>query len=82
MKNKNRWLFTKLYEDGRKDIVRVPTDKFNKDTAKKYCEDVFKVESNCNVIYAFYLRKFLFSKRFYIMDIDKNFCFNRYGLNF
>lgn len=76
------WVFTKLYRDGKKEVVKIPVKDYNKDFAKEYSDKVFNEENNCNVVYAYYVKKLLFSSRYYMMDMDKNFCFNRSGLNF
>lgn len=78
----NKWVFTKLYNDGRKEIKDVNAKKYNKDFAKDYSDIVFKEEPNCIVVYAYYLKNFFFSKRFFIWNGNRNFCFNRNGLEF
>lgn len=72
----------KIIHKRKKEVVKVPVKEYNKDYAKEYSDKVFNEESNCNVVYAYYVKKFLLSSRYYMMDMDKNFCFNRNGLNF
>lgn len=81
-RSSNKWVFTKLYTDGRKEIKDVYSKKFDKDFAKDYSDIVFKEETSCIVVYAYYLKSFLFSKRYFIWNGNKNFCFNRNGLEF
>lgn len=82
MTKKKNWIFTKLYNDGKKEVVKVPVENFDKIYAKNFADKIFKEEDNCIVVYAYYVKKLLISKRFYLMDMDKNFCFNRNGLEF
>lgn len=82
MNKKKNWIFTKLYNDGKKEVVKVPVENFDKTYAKNFADKVFKKEDNCIVLYAYYVKRLLISKRFYLMDMDKNFCFNRNGLEF
>lgn len=82
MTKKKNWIFTKLYNDGKKEVVKVPVENFDKTYAKNFSDKIFKEEDNCIVVYAYYVKKLLISKRFYLMDMDKNFCFNRNGLEF
>lgn len=82
MIKKKNWIFTKLYNDGKKEVVKVPVENFDKTYAKNFADKVFKKEANCIVLYAYYVKRLLISKRFYLMDMDKNFCFNRNGLEF
>jgi hypothetical protein len=82
MNKKKNWIFTKLYNDGKKEVVKVPVEDFDKTYAKNFADKVFKEEDSCIVVYAYYVKRILISKRFYLMDMDKNFCFNRNGLEF
>lgn len=82
MTKKKNWIFTKLYNDGKKEVVKVPVEDFDKTYAKNFADKIFKEEDNCIVVYAYYVKRILISKRFYLMDMDKNFCFNRNGLEF
>jgi hypothetical protein len=82
MNKKKNWIFTKLYNDGKKEVVKVPVGDFDKNYAKNFADKIFKEEDSCIVVYAYYVKRILISKRFYLMDMDKNFCFNRNGLEF
>jgi len=82
MNKKKNWIFTKLYNDGKKEVVKVPVEDFDKTYAKNFADKFFKEEDSCIVVYAYYVKRILISKRFYLMDMDKNFCFNRSGLEF
>lgn len=82
MGKKKYWIFTKLYNDGKKEVIKIPTENFDKTYAKSFADKIFKEDGNCIVVYAYFVKKILFSSRYYMMDMDKNFCFNRNGLDF
>ncbi len=82
MNKKKYWIFTKLYNDGKKEVNKTLVEEFDKSYAKSFADKIFKEEDNCIVVYAYFVKKILFSSRYYMMDMDKNFCFNRNGLDF
>lgn len=82
MSRKKYWIFTKLYKDGRKEVNKTLVEDFDKSYAKSFADKIFKEEDSCIVVYAYFVKKILFSSRYYMMDMDKNFCFNRNGLDF
>lgn len=82
MIRKKYWIFTKLYNNGKKEVNKVLVEDYDKSYAKNFTDKIFKEEENCIVVYAYFVKKILFSSRYYKMDMDKNFCFNRNGLDF
>ena len=82
MIRKKYWIFTKLYNDSKKEVNEVLVEDFDKSYAKNFADKIFKEEDNCIVVYAYFVKKILLSSRYYKMDMNTNFCFNRNGPDF